>query len=186
MERRENHQKPSQIGQQVKPQYQNAHSSSGFDLLGVMMRVAARPVPQINIGAVDMSCAIVVSDATQYDMPIIYCSDEFARITAYSKHEILGKNCRFLQSPDGKTQAGMKRKYVDDQTVMLIKNMITARKEVQASLINYRKGGQPFMNLLTLIPITWVGEEIEYYVGFVVDLVEAPASITSKNPGLRS
>ncbi len=75
MESRENYQKPSQIGQQVIPQSQNAYSSSGFDLLGVMMRVAARPMPQINIGAVDMSCAIVVSDATQYDMPIIYCSD---------------------------------------------------------------------------------------------------------------
>jgi 3-methyladenine DNA glycosylase/8-oxoguanine DNA glycosylase len=83
-------------------------------------------------------------------------------------------------------QAGVKRKYVDDQTVMLIKNMITARKEVQTSLINYRKGGQTFMNLLTLIPITWVGEEIKYYVGFVVDLEEAPASIISKNSGLRS
>lgn len=42
------------------------------------------------------------------------------------------------------------------------------------------------MNLLTLIPITWVGEEIKYYVGFVVDLEEAPASIISKNSGLRS
>ena len=169
--------------QQVIPQYRNAYSSSGFDMLGVLMRVAARPKPQINIGAVDMSCAFVVCDVTQHDIPIVYCSDVFERLTAYTRHEILGRNCRFLQSPDGKIQTGVKRKYVDDQSVFRIKNMITQRQETQISLINYRKGGQPFMNLLTMIPITWDSDEIKYYVGFQVDLVEQPTSITNKNPG---
>lgn len=170
-------------GQQVVPQYRNAYSSSGFDMLGVLMRVAARPKPQINIGAVDMSCAFVVCDVTQHDIPIVYCSDVFERLTAYTKHEILGRNCRFLQAPDGKIQAGVKRKYVDDQSVLRIKNMISQRQETQVSLINYRKGGQPFMNLLTMIPITWDSDEIKYYVGFQVDLVEQPTSITNKNSG---
>lgn len=168
--------------QQVIPQYRNAYSSSGFDMLGVLMRVAARPKPQINIGAVDMSCAFVVCDVTQHDIPIVYCSDVFERLTAYTRHEILGRNCRFLQSPDGKIQTGVKRKYVDDQSVFRIKNMINQRQETQISLINYRKGGQPFMNLLTMIPITWDSDEIKYYVGFQVDLVEQPTSITNKNP----
>ena len=170
--------------QQVIPQYRNAYSSSGFDMLGVLMRVAARPKPQINIGAVDMSCAFVVCDVTQHDVPIVYCSDVFERLTAYTRHEILGRNCRFLQAPDGKIQAGVKRKYVDDQAVFRIKNMITRRQETQISVINYRKGGQPFMNLLTMIPITWDTDEFKYYVGFQVDLVEQPTSITNKNPGM--
>ena len=169
--------------QHVVPQYRNAYSSSGFDMLGVLMRVATRPKPQINIGAVDMSCAFVVCDVTQHDVPIVYCSDVFERLTAYTRHEILGRNCRFLQAPDGKIQAGVKRKYVDDKSVFRIKNMIAQRQETQISVINYRKGGQPFMNLLTMIPITWDTSEIKYYVGFQVDLVEQPTSITNKNPG---
>lgn len=169
--------------QQVIPQYRNAYSSSGFDMMGVLIRVATRPKPQINIGAVDMSCAFVVCDVTQHDLPIVYCSDIFERLTGYTKHEILGRNCRFLQAPDGKIQAGVKRKYVDDQSVLRIKNMINQRQEAQISLINYRKGGQPFMNLLTMIPITWDSDEIKYFVGFQVDLVEQPTSITNKNPG---
>lgn len=169
--------------QGVIPLYRNAYSASGFDMLGVLMRVATRPKPQINIGAVDMSCAFVVCDVTQHDLPIVYCSDIFERLTGYTKHEILGRNCRFLQAPDGKIQAGIKRKYVDDQSVLRIKNMITQRQEAQISLINYRKGGQPFMNLLTMIPITWDSDECKYYVGFQVDLVEQPTSITNKNPG---
>lgn len=169
--------------QTVLPQYRNAYSASGFDMLGVLMRVATRPNALINIGAVDMSCAFAVCDVTQHDLPIVYCSDVFERLTGYTKHEILGRNCRFLQAPDGKITPGIKRKYVDDQSVMRIKTMIGQRLEMQISIINYRKGGQPFMNLLTMIPITWDSDEIKYYVGFQVDLVEQPTSITNKNPG---
>ena len=175
---------PNTVTKPGLPQYRNAYSSSGFDMLGVLMRVAARPKPQINIGAVDMSCAFVVCDITQHDLPIVYCSDIFERLTGYTKHEILGRNCRFLQAPDGKVQSGIKRKYVDDQAVLHLKNMINQRQEAQISLINYRKGGQPFMNLLTMIPITYDSEEMKYYVGFQVDLVEQPTSITNKNPGI--
>jgi len=147
------------------------------------MQVGARPNPEINIGAVDLSCAFVVCDLSQHDLPIVYCSDIFERLTGYTKHEILGRNCRFLQAPDGKVQAGVKRKYVDDSSVYLLKSKINKRLEVQVSLINYRKGGQPFMNLLTMIPIKWDADEYRYYVGFQVDLVEQPNSLTSRNPG---
>jgi PAS domain S-box-containing protein len=130
-----------------------------------------------------MSCAFVVSDVTKHDMPIIYCSEMFERLTGYTKHEILGRNCRFLQTPDGKVQGGVPRKYVDDNTVFYLKNKVEAYQEAQASLINYRKGGQPFMNLLTVIPITWNTNEIKFVVGFQVDLVDQPSSVSNKNPG---
>ncbi|KAF2084495.1 hypothetical protein K490DRAFT_48836 [Saccharata proteae CBS 121410] len=167
----------------MESQFRNAYSSTGFDMLGVLMRVATRPKPEINIGSVDLSCAFVVCDAEKDDNPIVYCSENFERLTGYSKHMILGRNCRFLQSPDGKVEAGIKRKYVDDDSVLYLKNMINTRKEAQISLINYRRGGQPFMNLLTMIPITWDDTEVvKFFVGFQVDLVEQPNSVTNKNP----
>lgn len=147
------------------------------------MRVAARPKPEINIGPVDLSCAFVVCDIAAHDMPIVYCSEIFERLTGYTNAEIVGKNCRFLQAPDGKVVAGQRRKYVDDQSVLSLKNKISRREEIQLSLINYRKGGQPFMNLLTMIPIVWNTMEFKYYVGFQVDLVEQPGSVAGRNPG---
>ncbi|KAK5132849.1 hypothetical protein LTR08_008565 [Meristemomyces frigidus] len=162
--------------------YKNAYSSTGFDMLGVLMRVATRPNPEISIGSVDMSCSFVVCDAEKDDFPIVYCSDNFERLTGYTKHMILGRNCRFLQSPDGNVAPGNRRKYVDDDSVLYLKNMINLRRESQISLINYRRGGQPFMNLLTMIPITWETEQVKYFVGFQVDLVEQPNAVTNKNP----
>lgn len=97
---------------------------------------------------------------------------------------ILGRNCRFLQSPDGKVEAGIKRNYCDDDSVLYLKNTISATTEAQISLINYRRGGQPFMNLLTMIPISWEpGGKVKFFVGFQVDLVEQPGAMTNKNPG---
>jgi PAS domain S-box-containing protein len=131
-----------------------------------------------------MSCAFILCDVTSHDDPIVYVSDAFERLTGYTRHEILGRNCRFLQSPDGKVDAGIKRKYVDDQTVFRLKAKIKTRAEVQVSMINYRKGGQPFMNLLTMIPIQWESSEYRFYVGFQVDLVEKPQAVTKRNAGM--
>lgn len=173
----------SMIGRtHAQTSYKNAYSSTGFDMLGVLMRVATRPNPEINIGAVDLSCAFVVCDAEKDDVPIVYCSENFERLTGYTKHMTLGRNCRFLQSPDGNVESGVPRKYVDDNSVLYLKNMITLRREAQISLINYRRGGQPFMNLLTMIPITWDTDQVKFFVGFQVDLVEQPNAVTNKNP----
>jgi hypothetical protein len=70
--------------------------------------------------------------------------------------------------------------------VLYLKNMINLRREAQISLINYRRGGQPFMNLLTMIPISWETEQVKFFVGFQVDLVEQPNAVTNKNPGMCS
>lgn len=130
-----------------------------------------------------MSCAFILCDVTSHDDPIVYVSDAFERLTGYTKHEILGRNCRFLQSPDGKVDPGTKRKYVDDQTVYRLKKNLQARTEVQVSMLNYRKGGQSFLNLLTMIPIQWDTADYKFYVGFQVDLVEKPNAVTKRNAG---
>ncbi|OTA99330.1 hypothetical protein M426DRAFT_48584, partial [Hypoxylon sp. CI-4A] len=166
------------------PKEKTIYSKSGFDMLRALWQVATRKSPQVNLGAVDMSCAFVVCDVTMNDCPIIYVSDNFQNLTGYSQHEIVGQNCRFLQAPDGKVEAGTKREFVDNGAVFNLKQKIAEGKEVQQSLINYRKGGKPFLNLLTMIPIPWDTSEIRYIIGFQIDLVECPDAIAShQGPG---
>jgi PAS domain S-box-containing protein len=162
----------------------NIYSKSGFDMVKALWYVGARKNPEIHLGSVDFSCAFVVCDITMNDCPIIYVSDNFQNLTGYSRHEIVGQNCRFLQAPDGKVEAGAKREFVDDAAVYALKQKIAEKKEVQQSLINYRKGGKPFLNLLTMIPIPWDTDEIRFFVGFQIDLVECPDAIESgQDPG---
>jgi PAS domain S-box-containing protein len=64
---------------------------------------------------------------------------------------------------------------------------LVADKECQTSLVNYRKGGQAFINLVTVIPIFGgltdsdeESDQIVYHVGFQVDLTEQPNLILEK------
>lgn len=73
------------VGNNLFPQpLPGLYSSSGFDMLGVLARVVARPNPQINIGPVDTSCSFLVVDARRYDMPIVFASTTFTELTGYS------------------------------------------------------------------------------------------------------
>ncbi|WRT66515.1 uncharacterized protein IL334_003474 [Kwoniella shivajii] len=153
------------------------YSTTGFDMVGVLARVAARRDPGTVLGPVDLSCSFLVVDIRRYDSPIVYASPSFSNLTGYDLPQILGRNCRFLQSPDGDVVKGSKRKYTDNTAVAHLKRMLNAGKECQASLINYRRGGVPFINLVTVVPIPWDGTDIVYHVGFQVDLVEQPNAI---------
>ena len=159
------------------------YSKTGFDMLRALWYVATRKDPKVRLGAVDMSCAFVVCDVTLNDCPIVYVSDNFQNLTGYSRHEIVGQNCRFLQAPDGKVEAGTKREFVENGAVFNLKRSIEQGKEVQQSLINYRKGGKPFLNLLTMIPIPWDTDDIRFFIGFQIDLVECPDALTGQENG---
>lgn len=158
----------------------NIYSKSGFDMIRALYYVSTRPNPEIQLGAVDFSCAFVVCDVTMNDCPIIYVSDNFQNLTGYSRHDIIGQNCRFLQAPDGKVEAGTKREFTEQDAVFNLKKKIQEGRECQQGLINYRKGGKPFLNLLTMIPIPWESKEIRYFIGFQIDLVECPDAIAGK------
>ena len=63
----------SLLGPQAPPLY----STTGFDMLGILARVASRPNPTIVLGPVDLSCSFVVVDVRRYDHPIVYASETF-------------------------------------------------------------------------------------------------------------
>ncbi|KZO95299.1 hypothetical protein CALVIDRAFT_463202, partial [Calocera viscosa TUFC12733] len=129
------------------------YSSTGFDILGILSRVVNRPNPIISLGPVDFSCSFTVVDIRRYDSPVVYASPSFCSLTGYTDDEVRGRNCRFLQAPNGVVYKGTPRQYTDQAAVAHLRKSLAAQKECQASLLNYRKGGQPFINLVSIVPI---------------------------------
>ncbi|MCJ1471727.1 blue light receptor [Lambiella insularis] len=159
--------------------YPGLYAPSGFDMMSILVSnavvmirvgVAMRPNPQVDLGAIDASCALLLCDAAQPDSPVVYCSEAFERLTGYTQKEVIGLNCRFLQAPDGNVQAGVKRTHVDNEAVFRLKKRLLAFEEAQTSLVNYKKGGQPFTNLLTTVPIFSKSITAKYIVGFLADI----------------
>jgi len=114
----------------------------------------------------------VLCDSAMPDMPIVYCSEPFENLTGYSKAEILGHNCRFLQHPPGGYYQDPRASNANELSRLELKGKFARGEEARVRFWNFTKEGNMFVNVLTTIPITWdeeMGEEKRYIVGFQAD-----------------
>lgn len=105
----------------------------------------------------------VIADPTLPDCPIVFASDPFLQLSGYRREEVLGRNCRFLQGPD-----------TDRNTVNELRTAIKEGREITVRLLNYRKDGTPFWNMLTVAPIRDVTGHPRFLVGVQVDVTAQP------------
>ncbi|KAI0055678.1 hypothetical protein BV25DRAFT_1763066, partial [Artomyces pyxidatus] len=152
---------------------------SDFDPSYLLAKIATRLNPTIPLGSVDMSCSFVVVDVRQYDSPIVYASPQFCLLTGYTCDEVIGHNCRFLQSQDGADPSYRS----DSDGIIHLRRHLEQNLECQACVPNYKKGGESFINLITIIPVPAFDEMIDYHVGFQVDLTAHPNAIMHSLPG---
>jgi PAS domain S-box-containing protein len=104
---------------------------------------------------------ITISDASQPDNPVIFANKGFERLTGYATHEIVGRNCRFLQGPQS-----------DPQTVREIREAIQNGSGCTVELLNYRKDGTPFWNRLSITPLRNRAGQITHFAGIQSDITE--------------
>ena len=72
---------------------------------------------------------------------------------------VLGRNCRFLQGP-----------YTNPLSVRRLREASQNGKQHQEVILNYRRDGSPFMNLLMLAPLCDARGVVRYYIGAQVDV----------------
>lgn len=149
--------------------YPGLYAPSGIDIMSILFRVMGRPNPQVVLGPVDCSVALVVCDMGQADAPVIYVSDSFSELTGYAAREALGRNCRFLQAPPGQ-ERHVDRKGSDKVASHRMRQAVFAGKEIQIPVTNYKKYGQPFNNLLTIIPVPTDQTGCRYCIGFLCEM----------------
>ncbi|KAG6006201.1 hypothetical protein E4U21_007240 [Claviceps maximensis] len=152
--------------------YPGLYSASGYDLMTILLRLMCRPNPQVELGPVDCSVALVLCDLELPDQPIVYATDAFCDLTGYSKSEILGRNCRFLQSPNQtrKGNSPVAPNSHNKTATSRMREAVDGRTEIQLNVVNYRKNGQEFTNCISIIPLTLDDSGYQYAVGFAVEV----------------
>nr|AML78181.1 putative LOV domain-containing protein [Sideroxylon reclinatum] len=121
---------------------------SGMDLLGSSLNISLGRIKQ----------SFVLTDPHLPDMPIVYASDAFLKLTGYPRYEVLGRNCRFLSGVD-----------TDFSTIFQIKESIRTEQACTVRILNYRKDQSSFWNLLHISPVRNASGKIAYYVGVQMD-----------------
>ena len=101
----------------------------------------------------------VITDASKPDNPIVFMNDGFAHITGYTREEVLGKNCRFLQGEK-----------TDSLSVQTMRQSIKEARPFQHTLLNYRKDGTPFWNKVDIKPV-WINDTL-YFIGLQYDVTD--------------
>ena len=124
------------------------------------------PANRLARGGLDMATTLeriqqsfVIADPSLPDCPIVFASDGFLDFTGYTREEILGRNCRFLQGPR-----------TDARAVREIRRAVDEGEECTVRLLNYTKQGKPFWNMFTLAPVRDETGKIRFFAGIQVDV----------------
>ena len=102
---------------------------------------------------------MIVTDPHQADNPIIFVNRAFERMTGYTRDELIGTNCRFLQGAE-----------TDREVVSELRLAIQEQREFSTEIINYRKDGSSFWNALFVSPVFNRSGELVYFFGSQLDV----------------
>ncbi|KAA8529471.1 hypothetical protein F0562_033730 [Nyssa sinensis] len=120
----------------------------GMGLLGSSLNISLGRIKQ----------SFVLTDPHLPDMPIVYASDAFLTLTGYDRHEVVGRNCRFLSGMD-----------TDSSTIFQIRESIQNEQPCTVRILNYRKDKSSFWNFLHISPVRNASGKIAYFVGVQID-----------------
>jgi diguanylate cyclase (GGDEF)-like protein/PAS domain S-box-containing protein len=105
--------------------------------------------------------AIMITDSSKEDNPIVYVNPAFERNTGYTAAEVQGRNPRFLLGTD-----------TDQPGLEALRIARAEQREGSALLRNYRKDGTQFWNELRIAPVRDSQGRVTHFVGVQNDVTE--------------
>lgn len=104
---------------------------------------------------------VTITDNRKPDNPIVYCNDAFIKLTGYSKKDIIGSNCRFLQGDE-----------TDPQEIDKLRKGIASETDVNVVIKNYTKNGKSFWNNLQVSPVYDNNGVVSRFIGLQTDVTD--------------
>jgi diguanylate cyclase (GGDEF)-like protein/PAS domain S-box-containing protein len=108
---------------------------------------------------------VLIADAIQEGMPIIYANPAFERLSGYDAAEITGRSCNFVQGEG-----------TDERAKAEMRTALREGRECRVTVLNYRKDGAAYWCEVHLAPVFDRRGRVVQYIGVqndVTDRVEA-------------
>jgi len=94
--------------------------------------------------------SIAISRVGAAEQPLVYVNPGFETLTGYQNDDVLGRNCRFLQSDA-----------TDPASVAIVKNAVYTHTACRVQLYNTSADGRGFWNILSLHPVNMANSTAE-------------------------
>jgi PAS domain S-box-containing protein len=110
--------------------------------------------------------------STELDNPLVLASQQFYALTGYESSDVIGRNCRFLQQrPNGEYAEN------DSAKRKLHAFIHGGDVTVRAPIVNFRKNGSPFVNLLFMSKLKASNGEVRYIIASQFDVSRTHADL---------
>lgn len=114
------------------------------------------------------SIALALSFADA-DNTLAFVNDPFCRLSGYDASEVLGKNCRMLQtSPEG-----IRAPNEDARSKIHEFLRADGPATIRTPIVNFRKDGRPFVNLLFMSKLKAGSGAVRYFLASQFDISRA-------------
>jgi PAS domain S-box-containing protein len=130
--------------------------------------------------------SIASADNSRYGFPLIYVNPRFEALTGYDRHEILGRNCKFLQQYNTECLSQAEKAVRDaaalhnERKLMQLREVLARGKAATIELINYRKDGTMFHNYILLKPIFDQRRRYRYVIGLQFEVRSGDTEYSSQ------
>ena len=108
--------------------------------------------------------AFCLTDPHKPSNPIVYASDGLLSLSGYGRKEVVGKSCRIFQGISTDLEARQR-----------LREAIVLGRETVELVVNHRKDGAPFWNLLLVCPLSWEGS-LRFFLGAQINVSESMGS----------
>lgn len=103
---------------------------------------------------------VTIADVTRPDHPLIYVNTAFEKLSGLRAEDVLGINCRFLQSED-----------TDPAAIRRIREAIADGRECRETILNHRgPNREPWWNEIFLAPVFDDAARLVQYIGVQNDV----------------
>ena len=110
---------------------------------------------------------MIITNPRLPDNPVVFANTAFCRLSGYTREEILGRNCRFLQGPE-----------TDPATVAKIRETVRRVGSIEIDIRNHRKDGELFWNRLLMAPVFDTEGVLAYFFASQVDVTVEREKLT--------
>ena len=122
---------------------------------------ALHPVPESLLAAcvAVTDTAVVIADASDPEMPVVWANPAFERTSGYPVAQVLGRNARFMQGPD-----------TDPEAVGELRRALAVGRTCRVRLLNYRPNGSTWWNEMHLSPLRDAHGAVTHVMGVQHDV----------------